>query len=392
MAIVGENLPNEQRDAQILREQMECKNTLAMKGALYVGTGAVTPVPAVGARPQTDVAKTTSIAPNGGTDDGKVLIADSTKNEGWRIDKIGPTNITPKSLTGDQLADGAIGNSKLAITDQIIISPLYTNQAAKYPTVISSYSAPYGNYKTTLIKLPRYSGTLVTEDDVEQDYLKRDLITREQTGDYRLPDGTIVGLNGIDITLQFIGSEHMEGGDTAGVVTNVVKAENGVAWEGSVKSWDSSGKIVLNLKDSTQMLTRLPWDIQVTYYQSAYSAINAENATNAENTSFSNGTWQVMTNVQDDRYLEKNTFYYIKFKYNDFLYSGIIYTDCPSGVDQHLIWSSYGENPGDKTERGLICLFTTDEGDAQKCKIDGAINAVYNLFDSVTSIDYLKIR
>lgn len=286
MAIVGENLQNEQRDAQIMRAQMECKNTLATKGALYVGTGGVTQVPAVGARPLTDVAKTTSIAPNGGTDDGKVLIADSTKDEGWRIDKIGPVNIVPKSLTGDQLADGAVGNSKLNITDQIKLIPSYTNNALPYPTILSTYNAPYGSSKTVLLQLPRYSGTLITEDDVEQEYLKRDLITRERTGDYKLPDGTIVGPNGIDITLQFIGSEHMEGGDTAGVVTNVVKAENGIAWEGSVKSWDSSGKIVLNLKDSTQTLTRLPWDIQVTYYQSAYSAINAEK------TSFSNGEWQ----------------------------------------------------------------------------------------------------
>ena len=134
------------------------------------------------------------------------------------------------------------------------------------------------------------------------------------------------------------------------------------------------------------MLTRLPWDIQVTYYQSAYSAVNAEK------TSFSNGAWQEMTDAQDDRDLEKNTFYYIKFEYNGFLYSGIIYTDCPSRANSHLIWSCYGENPFNKTERGLICLFTTDGGDAQKCKIDGTINSEYNLFDSVTSINYLKIR
>lgn len=124
----------------------------------------------------------------------------------------------------------------------------------------------------------------------------------------------------------------------------------------------------------------------------AKNAANAANAVNAEKTSFSNGAWQVMGDAQDDCYLEKNTFYYIKFTYINFLYSGIIYTDCPSGADYHLIWSSYGEDPSDKTSRGVICLFTTDEGGAQKCKIDGTINSEYNLFDSVTSLSYLKIR
>ena len=284
MAIIENGL-----DATLMRNKMESKDALANKGALYVGTGDVTPVThknKQGADETTNVPKTTFIAPNGGADDGKVLIADSTKTEGWKIDKIGPASIMPKSLTGAQLVDGAIGNSKLDITDQIKISPSYTTGPSSYPTFLSAYNAPLGSSKNVMLRLPRYSGTLITEDDVAKQYVKRDLITTECNGDYKLPDGTIVGLNGIDITLQFIGPEHMNGGDFAGVVTNVVKAENALSWEGSVKSWDSSGKIVLNLKDSTQMLTRLPWDIIVTYYQSAYSA------TNAEKTSFSNSVWQ----------------------------------------------------------------------------------------------------
>lgn len=284
MAIIENGL-----DATLMRNKMESKDALANKGALYVGTGDVTSVThknKQGADETTNVPKTTFIAPNGGADDGKVLIADSTKTEGWKIDKIGPASIMPKSLTGAQLADGAIGNSKLDITDQIKISPSYTTGSSSYPTFLSAYNAPFGSSKNVMLRLPRYSGTLITEDDVAKQYVKRDLITTECNGDYKLPDGTIVGLNGIDITLQFIGPEHMNGGDFAGVVTNVVKAENALSWEGSVKSWDSSGKIVLNLKDSTQTLKRLPWDIQVTYYQSAYSA------TNAEKTSFSNSVWQ----------------------------------------------------------------------------------------------------
>ena len=363
-------------EAKVMRNLIENKGLLNGKGKLYAGTDDTT---------STGAPVTTAIDPKNASE-GSVLIKDSSQAGGWKVDRIGPTNIIPKSLTGAQLADGAIDNSKLDITDQIKISPSYTTSSSSYPTILSAYTAPYGSSKTVMVRFPRYSGTLVTEDDVAEQYVKRDLITTECNGDYKLPNGTIVGPNGVDITLQFIGPDHMEGGDTAGVVTNVTKAENAISWEGSVKSWDSSGKIVLNLKDSTQMLTRLPWDIQVVYYQSAYSAVNAEK------TSFSNGAWQEMTDAQDDRYLEKNTFYYIKFEYNDFLYSGIIYTDCPSRANSHLIWSCYGENPFNKTERGLICLFTTDEGDAQKCKIDGTINSEYNLFDSVTSINYLKIR
>ena len=363
-------------EAKVMRNLIENKGLLNGKGKLYAGTADTT---------STGAPVTTAIDPTNASE-GSVLIKDSSQVGGWKVDQIGPTNIIPKSLTGNQIADGAIGNSKLDITDQIELSPSLTIGSASHSTILSAYTAPYGSSKTVMVRFPRYSGTLVTEDDVAEQYVKRDLITTECNGDYKLPNGTIVGPNGVDITLQFIGPDHMEGGDTAGVVTNVTKAENAISWEGSVKSWDSSGKIVLNLKDSTQMLTRLPWDIQVTYYQSAYSAVNAEK------TSFSNGAWQEMSDVLADRYLEKNTFYYIKFTYIDFLYSGIIYTDCPSGANYHLIWSSYGEDPSDKTSRGVICLFTTDEGDAQKCKIDGTINSEYNLFDSVTSINYLKIR
>mgnify|MGYP003187406515 FL=1 len=70
-------------EAKTMRHKIENKDLLSQKGALYVGTGNTT---------STGAAVTTSIAPNGGTDDGKILIADSAKIEGWKIDKIGNDN------------------------------------------------------------------------------------------------------------------------------------------------------------------------------------------------------------------------------------------------------------------------------------------------------------
>lgn len=83
-------------EAKTMRHRIENKDLLSQKGALYVGTGNTT---------STSAAVTTSIAPNGKTDDGKILIADSTKNTGWKIDKIVNDNITNGTITGDKLVD-----------------------------------------------------------------------------------------------------------------------------------------------------------------------------------------------------------------------------------------------------------------------------------------------
>lgn len=63
-------------EASVMRHKMESKDTLATKGALYVGTGTK----------KDSFTVTKSIAPNKESDNGKVLVADSTKDEGWRID------------------------------------------------------------------------------------------------------------------------------------------------------------------------------------------------------------------------------------------------------------------------------------------------------------------
>lgn len=81
MAIIDKNL-----SANVMRNQMESKMELKQKGALYVGTeGRVSVTPNDGG-PQVDVPITRSIAPSGAEDNDKVLVADSSKTVGWRID------------------------------------------------------------------------------------------------------------------------------------------------------------------------------------------------------------------------------------------------------------------------------------------------------------------
>jgi hypothetical protein len=63
-------------EASKMRRKMESKDTLATKGALYVGTGI----------PDKDLFTVTkSIAPSGADDDNKVLVADSGSTVGWTI-------------------------------------------------------------------------------------------------------------------------------------------------------------------------------------------------------------------------------------------------------------------------------------------------------------------
>lgn len=70
-------------EASVMRRKMESKDTLATKGALYVGTGTK----------KDSFTVTKSIAPNGADDNGKVLVADSASEVGWSVD------ICPKATT-----------------------------------------------------------------------------------------------------------------------------------------------------------------------------------------------------------------------------------------------------------------------------------------------------
>lgn len=86
MAIIGEDLkPGEIIVGNVMRNMMESKTELKTKGALYVGTGDKTEVTPDDGGAKVLVPKTLHIAPNGASDDGKVLVVDSNETVGWKI-------------------------------------------------------------------------------------------------------------------------------------------------------------------------------------------------------------------------------------------------------------------------------------------------------------------
>lgn len=89
MAIINDGVTIDSGlEASVMRHKMESKDTLATKGALYVGTGTK----------QDSFTVTKSIAPNGADDNGKVLVADSNETVGW---KISDTCLKAKAVTTD---------------------------------------------------------------------------------------------------------------------------------------------------------------------------------------------------------------------------------------------------------------------------------------------------
>ena len=112
MAIINDGVTIDKGlEASVMRHKMESKDTLATKGALYVGTGTK----------KDSFTVTKSIAPNGASDNGKVLVADASEGVGWKVDKI----------TADNLEGGRVAQATNA------------DQATKADTV--SYD---GNYKS----------------------------------------------------------------------------------------------------------------------------------------------------------------------------------------------------------------------------------------------------
>lgn len=371
-------------EAKVMRNLIENKGLLNGKGKLYAGTDDTT---------STGAPVTTAIDPSG-ADDGSVLIKDSTKDGGWTVGQVTTASIADRAVETVNIAAGAVTNEKTHFEDEITIYPSNPTNGPQ-PTVISLPFAPVGSYQQVNLRLPSSSGQLINQDYVDrQKFASQIPKTTLAYGKFSTPDLALDFGQSVAFMVKIIGAPHENGGDASGIIESVTKGTPPYG-DGENAIWLQGGEVV-SYTDTTVTLSftnrnsstvyQVPWGINVTYVQPAYIAQIAQK------TDFSNSKWQEMSDVLADRYLEKNTFYYIKFTYIDFLYSGIIYTDCPSGANYHLIWSSYGEDPSDKTSRGVICLFTTDEGDAQKCKIDGTINSEYNLFDSVTSINYLKIR
>ena len=87
MAIIGEKITlDKPLVGNIARNQMESKMELTTKGALYVGTGQANSVTPDGGGDKVPIPITSHIAPNGESDNGKVLVADASQAVGWKID------------------------------------------------------------------------------------------------------------------------------------------------------------------------------------------------------------------------------------------------------------------------------------------------------------------
>lgn len=116
MAIIDKNLVG-----NVMRNMMESKKELAARGALYVGTGGETSVTPDGGGDDVSVPETSHIAPNGKSDDGKVLVANSNETVGWEISDTCPkakavtTNIGTQKITDIFEDDGTtVKTAKLA--------------------------------------------------------------------------------------------------------------------------------------------------------------------------------------------------------------------------------------------------------------------------------------
>lgn len=153
-------------EAKTMRHRIENKDLLSQKGALYVGTGNTT---------STGAAVTTSIAPNGGTDDGKILIADSAKIEGWKIDKIGNDNITNRTITGDKLAENftyitsdtssfCLQDSSNNSTPRLSFVESNNHASVALQADLKSQELEGESYTLTL---PNENGTVATKEQIE---------------------------------------------------------------------------------------------------------------------------------------------------------------------------------------------------------------------------------
>ena len=113
MAIIGEKITlDKPLVGNIARNQMESKMELATRGALYVGTGNKTEVTPDGGGDKVPIPETLHIAPNGASDNGKVLVADSKETVGWKI-----TKITADNLEGGRVAQATNADKVLVSTD-----------------------------------------------------------------------------------------------------------------------------------------------------------------------------------------------------------------------------------------------------------------------------------
>lgn len=113
MAIIGEKITLDKTlVGNIARNQMESKMELTTRGALYVGTGKKNSVTPDGGGTAVPIPITSHIAPNGASDNGKVLVADASKDVGWKVEKI-----TADNLEGGRVAQATNADNVLVSTD-----------------------------------------------------------------------------------------------------------------------------------------------------------------------------------------------------------------------------------------------------------------------------------
>lgn len=113
MAIIGEKITLDKTlVGNIARNQMESKMELTTKGALYVGTGQANSVTPDGGGNAVPIPITSHIAPNGADDNDKVLVADASKDVGWKVAKI-----TADNLEGGRVAQATNADNVLVSTD-----------------------------------------------------------------------------------------------------------------------------------------------------------------------------------------------------------------------------------------------------------------------------------
>ena len=113
MAIIGEKITLDKTlVGNIARNQMESKMELTTKGALYVGTGKKNSVTPDGGGTAVPIPITSHIAPNGASDNGKVLVADASQDVGWQVAKI-----TADNLEGGRVVQATNADKVLVSTD-----------------------------------------------------------------------------------------------------------------------------------------------------------------------------------------------------------------------------------------------------------------------------------
>lgn len=113
MAIIGEKITLDKTlVGNIARNQMESKMELTTRGALYVGTGQANSVTPDGGGDAVPIPITSHIAPNGASDNGKVLVADASQAVGWKVAKIKADN-----LEGGRVAQATNADNVLVSTD-----------------------------------------------------------------------------------------------------------------------------------------------------------------------------------------------------------------------------------------------------------------------------------